>query len=206
MRQLQVVHHWHAAEWMKPDFLKEICITLHLKGFSFISLTSHQCTSSLTPDCKFDCSPLGTISTTLRSSTYFHRCWISLAASLTMAKKRIGPNLVPCGTPHVSLSGVEIAPWYRTLWVRPVLKKTTYSCMIDVIKSFAKINSTQVDWCSTLINILMYCIHHVNKIMRNWTTFQVTKLLRINNMSYVINTSLIRRGRKNFINSIIASK
>ena len=80
---------------------KETIISLHFLGFNFILLVLVQLPITSNSFCSIDTSLVGTISDIVTSSTYFQLLerGDTIFKSLIIMTKRIGPNLVPCGTP-----------------------------------------------------------------------------------------------------------
>ena len=80
---------------------KVTIISLHFLGFNFILLVFVQSLIASSSFCSMDTSLVGTISDIVTSSTYFQLLERGDAVfkSLIIMAKRIGSNLVPCGTP-----------------------------------------------------------------------------------------------------------
>ena len=79
---------------------KHTLIKLHLAGLGSTSFCWHHCETLSREFWRVGSWFRLTTSPRVRSSTYFHLFSTSVAASFTRIKNKIGPSLVPCGTPH----------------------------------------------------------------------------------------------------------
>ena len=132
------------------------------------SLFLHQLDKSLRWFCIDDCSSylITSPKVTCRSSTYFHRLQLPADASWTYTRNKMGPSLVPWGTPHEISRVEETLPWNLVFWVRLVRKLQTMgmmdlhtpNCMSLLItilwltrsKAFVKSQYSGVSWPSGL--------------------------------------------------------
>ena len=107
----------------------EISMVLHFVGLGLMSFISHQSTRESMCVCNCGGSDLLTTSSRLRSSTYFQRFSVDNAASLTIIRKIIGPNLVPCGTPQ---STIEVGQ----IWCNPTITNSLRSLRQETTDSW----------------------------------------------------------------------
>jgi hypothetical protein len=75
---------------------KETIISLHFWGFNFILLVLVQSPIASNSFCSIDTSLVGTMSDIVTACAYFQ---LLERGDTIFKSKRIGPNLVPCGTP-----------------------------------------------------------------------------------------------------------
>ena len=118
---------WYNAEWIplicKGTMFglclrKQITISLHFLTFKHMSFCSAHCCISSRSDCIVNWSHIDRDSERVRSSTYFQ--WLLCAdfstGSLIITRNKIGPSLVPCGTPPLTLPYADWNPPILTSW------------------------------------------------------------------------------------------
>ena len=108
-----------------PDLSEHITISLHFFGLRFMLLREDHSEMTLRSVRRDDVPPDGMTSDIVRSSTYFQ--WLdssqdSVARSLIMRRNKIGPSLVPCGTPAWTGNQGDVIFFILTAWRRSVRK------------------------------------------------------------------------------------
>ena len=103
----------------------QMVMILHFLGLRFMLFCWAHCEMQLMSFCRDDAFPKLVTSDIVTSSTYFQ--WLErrgewIARSLIIIKKRIGPNLVPWGTPACTGIHSEMESKSLTAWRRPLRK------------------------------------------------------------------------------------